>query len=130
MEEKFIMSKNVLGIVEFDKSHQLWRACANPDQVYVYHKIEKVSIIETLQGKQKVDHILSGVAATMSAPVSFAQPSAFVKIQIKVITKDEDIVFDVSKDYVRQNTLDYHDDKRKAEEVKKFFKVLIKRNQE
>lgn len=129
MTIKFFASKNVLNIVEFDKTHQLWRICANNTNTYTYEQVKKVSMIETLEKNKRTSNILNNIAATMSAPVSFAQPSASVKIQIKIILKnDEEVIFDISNDYIPQNSLDYHADKRKAEEIKKAFKILAERN--
>lgn len=129
VQQEFTPTKKVLNIVEFDKNHQLWRICEKPNELFDYDQVQKVNIVEKLQEGKKTKSIIDNIGVTMGAPVSFAQPSAYVKIQIKVLLKNnENFIFDISDEYVKQNTLDYHDDKRKAEEIKKKLKILEKRN--
>lgn len=127
---EFIPSKEVLGYVEFDKVHQLWRVPSLDNKLFNYKDVQKVSVVEEPRKHQIGKSVLDNIAAA-GAGVSLAQPSTLVKIRIKVLFFDgSDVTFDISKDYLQMNILDYHEDKRRATEVKKALKVLERRNKE
>lgn len=128
-KNEFTTTRNILDIIEFDKNNQLWRVCDTPSELFNYSDVKKVSIIEKIKNHEKTKNIIRNIGSTMIASTSYISSSADVKIQIKVdLTNGGDIVFDISKKYIQQNTLDYHSDKRKAEEVKEKLKFLEKRN--
>ncbi|MFV0381962.1 MAG: hypothetical protein ACK5KR_07060 [Breznakia sp.] len=126
MNVEFKGTRIVEGIVEFDKENQLWRIVSDPNKIYKYEIIENVKIIEIK--KNQTSGVLGGIASTMVAPAAYAQPSAVVKLQIKVKTSNQDIVFDTSTEYVRQGTLDYNKERSKADEIRKKLKIIEKRN--
>lgn len=127
---EFTPSKEVLGYVEFDKAHQLWRVPSLDNKIFDYKDVKKVHIMEEPQKGKTAETVLNNIAAS-TAGIVLATPSTYVKVRIKVkFFDDTEIMFDISKDYLQLNTLDYHEDKRRAEEVKKALKVLEKRNKE
>ena len=127
---EFVVSKQVLGIVEFDKVHQLWRVCGLDKQIFDYKDVKKVSVVEVFQKGKTVKTVLNNIAAS-TAGIVLATPSSYAKFKIKVLFFDgSDVVFDISKDYLQVNILEYHEDKRKAQKVKKVLQILEKRNKE
>lgn len=129
MGNNFMLSKNVLGIIEFDKTNQLWRTCDDRECVYDYKSVKKVNIVDAIQNNKKTSTILSNIATTIVAPTSYAQPSAPVIVQVKVLLDNgEEVYINISDSKVKQNTMDYHTLRKNAEEIKQKFKIIIKRN--
>lgn len=109
---EFIVSKNIEGIVEFDKEHQKFRFLLNDSNRVFYYKD-----IQTCGVSEEVDHHNKG-GSPISFASSFVRPDEYLRVGIRLKGRfDESLFLYVSKEKVKRDSMQYHEDIKTAKRI-------------
>lgn len=125
MNAKFIVSKRISNIIEFDRTNQQIRFL-DDHMIIPYDELLRVRT-----SLDYVDSATKNMIANMGrvgAGVAFTSGSENVLVRIKLFLKNDQTIYKViSKKESQKNSLAYHTDIKEAEKIVNNLNTIIKR---
>jgi len=110
---EFVVSKNINDIIEFDRDHQKVRFLLHdPTYIFYYKDIQSCGVSE------EVDHHNKGGSIINFSVGSFVRPDEYLRVGIRLKGRFHESHFlYVSKEKVKRDSLQYHDDIATAKRI-------------
>lgn len=125
MENKMIDYTNI----SFDKEHKTFTILEGSEGTYPYTEIKKCDVVyESASFRGKAVMFFHKVLVSFIQPPTLLPQSVYAGIKITMVDNTIYYVY-ISKEKQQLNTLDFYEDKRKAEEVQAFIKRIIDKYQ-